>query len=292
MTAKKEVRDFLVAHRARISHEELGITSFGERRVPGLRREEVAALAGVSLDYYIRLERGNIRGASESVLRAVGRALRLTPAEQMHLSDLARNAAAESIAPARHVGSGSVRSSVQSVLDNMSIPAVVHNASQDIVATNRMGRALYSPLFERHEAPNFGRFVFLDPSAREFYVDWAEARRTLAAMLRFEIGRDPLNTHVATVIHELSNSNTAFREDWGRQDVHLHTTGVKAFRHPQVGILTVSFDVFEMPNEPGLMLVAYSPPPRTQTANKFSQLSSWIGGDRLEPDPAATPQPS
>lgn len=123
----------------------------------------------------------------------------------------------------------------------MTVPAVVHNASQDIVAENLMGRALYAPIFDRDVAPNFGRFIFLDSRARDFYVDWAGARRTLAAMMRLEVGRDPLNAALTALVGELSTLSAEFRKDWARQDVHQHSTGVKAFRHPEVGIIDVAF---------------------------------------------------
>ena len=286
MSTKQDVREFLVSRRARVTPEQAGIGSFGERRVPGLRREEVAMLAGVSLDYYVRLERGNIRGASESVLHALARVLRLDDAEQEYLFDLARTAPAAVSKRKPSSSAKSVRSSVQRVLDNMTVPAVVHDAAQTIIAANVMGRALYAPLFEGSEAPNFARFQFLDTRAREFYVDLPLARRTSAAMLRLEAGRDPLNAELTALVGELSTRSPDFRQEWARHDVHQHITCTKSFRHPLVGQIAVTFDAFAMPGETGLMLITYSAPPGTDTADKLALLASWAAGS--EPGQQAT----
>jgi hypothetical protein len=279
MSTKDEVREFLISRRANVTPEQAGIPDFGgERRVPGLRREEVAMLAGVSLDYYTRLERGNIRGASDSVLDAIARALQLNDAEREYLFDLTRTA------PVAPTGRNPrtprptpqiVRTSVQRVLDHMTVPAIVSNANQDLVAANLMGRALYSPQFDTDGTPNIARFVFLDPRAQDFYVDWALARRTVAAMMRLEAGRDPLNEELTALIGELSTLSPQFRSDWAGHDVHEHRHGVKSFRHPEVGVIEVAFDVFEMPGEAGLQIVTYSVPPGTDSADKFALLAAW-----------------
>ncbi|GAB2497631.1 helix-turn-helix transcriptional regulator [Promicromonospora xylanilytica] len=283
MSTKDEVRDFLVSRRANVTPQQAGIADRGgERRVPGLRREEVAALAGVSLDYYTRLERGNIRGASQSVLGAIARALRLDDAEREYLFDLSRTTsrgAPAAVARARKPVAQSVRTSVQRVLDNMTVPAIVHNSNQDFVAANLMGRALYAPHFDTDGTPNIARFIFLDSRAREYYVDWPGARRTAAAIMRLEAGRDPLNQELTALIGELSTRSPQFRTDWAGHDVHEHRTGVKSFRHPEVGLLTVAFDVFGMPGEAGLQIVTYSPPPDTDSAERFALLASWAATD-------------
>ncbi len=274
MSTKDEVREFLVSRRANVTPQQAGIPGFGERRVPGLRREEVAMLAGVSLDYYTRLERGNIRGASGSVLEAITQALQLNDAEREYLFDLARTApaaAARNRKPVAH----SVRTSVQRVLDNLTLPAIVHNTNQDLVAANLFGRALCAPMFDTEGTPNMARFIFLDARAQDYYADWALARRTTAAILRLEAGRDPLNKELTALIGELSTRSPQFREDWAGHDVHEHRTGVKAFRHPVVGPIAVAFDVFQMPGEAGLRIVTYSPPPNTDSADKFALLASW-----------------
>ncbi|MFE7508075.1 helix-turn-helix transcriptional regulator [Promicromonospora sp. NPDC057488] len=296
MSTKDEVRDFLVSRRANVTPQQAGIPSFGERRVPGLRREEVALLAGVSLDYYTRLERGNIRGASESVLDAIARALQLSDPEREHLFDLARTAPASAAGRTRKPAPQAVRTSVQRVLDHMTVPAVVHNATQDIVAANLMGRALYSPHFDTEGTPNMARFIFLDRRAQDYYVDWPLARRTAAAMMRLEAGRDPLNADLTALVGELSTRSPQFRADWAGHDVHEHRTGVKSFRHPEVGVIEVAFDVFEMPGEAGLQIVTYSAPPGTDSADRFALLASWAatreaddagaGADGVGPDAA------
>ena len=183
MSTKDEVREFLISRRAQVTPEQAGLPDFGgERRVPGLRREEVAMLAGVSLDYYTRLERGQIRGASESVLDAIARALQLNDVEREHLFDLARTSVAASAARSRPRARPSVRASVQRVLDNLAVPAVVFNTQQDLIASNLMGRALFSPHFEA-ERPNLARFIFLDPRAKDYYANWPLALLVVAAVI-------------------------------------------------------------------------------------------------------------
>ncbi len=276
MSTKDEVREFLISRRANITPAMAGIPDFGgQRRVPGLRREEVALLAGVSLEYYTKLERGNISGASENVLDSIARALQLNEAEREYLFDLARTAPASVTARTRTPGTVTVRSSVQRVLDHMSVPAIVHNANQDLVASNLLGRALYAPMFDTEGVPNIARFVFLDPRAQDYYLDWPGARRTTAAIMRLEAGRGPLNGELTALIGELSTRSPQFRQDWAGHDVHRHTTGVKSFRHPEVGVVEVAFDVFEMPSAAGLQIVTYNAPPGTRTAEKFAVLASW-----------------
>lgn len=276
MNSKSDIREFLISRRANITPTEAGITDLGStRRVPGLRRKEVAKLAGVSLDYYIRLERGNIQGASESVLNAISRALHLSDAEHEYLLDLAKSSSGPQSKQQHNTGITTIRTSVQRVLDNMAVPAIVHNACQDIIAANLMGRALYAPMFNNDGIGNIARFIFLDSQSRSFFVDWNTACETEAAILRLEIGRDPLNRDLTALIGELSVGSQRFREDWAKQDVHEHRTGVKSFRHPEVGLIEVAFDVFEMPNEAGLQIVTYSAPPNTETAEKFALLESW-----------------
>jgi transcriptional regulator with XRE-family HTH domain len=205
VSTKNEVREFLMSRRANVTPAQAGFPDFGgERRVPGLRREEVATLASVSVDYYTRLERGNIRGASDSVLDAIARALQLNDAEREYLFDLAGTAPVAASARNAKPRPRAVRASVQRVLDHMAVPAIVYNANQDIVAANLMGRALYAPLFDADGTPNIARFNFLDPRAQDFYVDWALARRVVAAMMRLEAGRDPLNKELTALIGELS----------------------------------------------------------------------------------------
>lgn len=269
-----DVREFLVSRRAHVTPEQAGILDFGgERRVPGLRREEVAALAGVSADYYIRLERGRIRGASASVLNAIARALQLTDAEREHLFALAE--ARPLVVTRPTTPRRELRESVRRILDCLALPAVVLDARQDFIAANLMGRAMHAPHFDTSDQPNNARFIFLDPRAQDFYVDWPRARSITAAMLRLEAGRDPLNAHLTALIGELSTRSPHFRQDWADHDVHQHATGVKSLRHPEVGEIEVAFDVFQMPGETGLQIVTHSPSPGTASAEKFALLASW-----------------
>jgi transcriptional regulator with XRE-family HTH domain len=283
MSTKDDVREFLVSRRARITPAQAGLPDVGgDRRVPGLRREEVAMLAGVSLDYYTRLERGNIRGASESVLNAVARALQLDDVEREHLFDLARTAP---VVGARRRRKPSVRASVQRVLDNLASPAVVYDVQHDLVAANVMGRALYSQHFEA-ERPNMARFIFLDPRAQAFYGDWPLARRMTAAMLRLAAGRDPLNRELTALVGELSTLSPHFRRDWDRHNVHEHRTGRKVLRHPAVGDLDVTFDVFEMPGEAGLSVVTYTVEVGSESADKLALLASWAATQGIGAEPS------
>ncbi|MXP23531.1 helix-turn-helix domain-containing protein [Gordonia sp. HNM0687] len=276
MTIKDDVREFLITRRAQVRPDQVGLPEFGnDRRVPGLRREEVAMLAGVSLDYYTRLERGNIKGASDSVLNAIASALRLDDIERSHLFDLARRAGTQrsSRTPARRPAA--VRVSVQRVLDSMALPAVVYNAAHDIVGVNEAGRALYFIHFDTEATPNIARTTFLDPRARTFYADWSEARRMTAAMLRFEVGRNPLDEELTALIGELSTRSTLFRESWAEHDVHEHRSGVKTFNHPGVGAITVSYDGWQLPGEDGLSIVTYSAEPGSADADRLALLPAW-----------------
>lgn len=272
-----------MARRAEVQPEQVGLPKLAEdRRVPGLRREEVAVLAGVSLDYYTRLERGNITGASDSVLHAIADALLLDDVERTHLFDLART----TTSPARQQQSTrsprQIRQSVQRVIDSMDAAAVVQNARQDVVAANELGRVLYAPVFDTDTAPNLARFIFLDPRAQEYYVDWALARRTASAMLRLEAGRNPLDEDLTKLIGELSTRSATFRQDWAAHHVHSHQTGTKSFRHPDVGVIEVDFDVFEMPGEPGLMIVTYGVEAGTPSAQAWSLLTSMAATHKAD----------
>jgi transcriptional regulator with XRE-family HTH domain len=294
MSSKDEVRAFLMSRRANITPSQTDLQDFGgQRRVPGLRRSEVAMLAGVSLDYYTRLERGNLRGASEHVLNALANALQLNELEREYLYGLARTATALTAAGTAQK-KPVVRESVQRILDSMSVPAVVWNRQHDLVASNLMGRALYSPQFES-DSPNLARFIFLDPRAKDYYVDWPLARQMTAAMLRMEAGRDPLNAELTALIGELSTRSPEFRSNWAERDVHEHRTGRKLFKHPVVGVVDVTYDVFEMPGEKGLWIGIYSVEEGSESAEKFALLASWaatndqLAAQRLAPPSSGHP---
>jgi MmyB-like transcription regulator ligand binding domain len=156
----------------------------------------------------------------------------------------------------------------------MNVAAIVQNAHQDIVASNELGRALYSPHYDTDGRPNIARFIFLDSRAQQYYVDWLLARRTIAAMLRREAGRNPLDAELTALIGELSTRSAVFREDWARHDVRVHRTGPKQIHHPDVGVIDITYDVFEMPGEPGLSIVTYSVEPNTPSADRLALLAS------------------
>lgn len=273
MNDKDSVRDFLMSRRARVRPAEAGFPRPGQsRRVPGLRREEVAVRAGVSVEYYTRLERGQIAGASDAVLNALARALQLSEAERIHLFDLAGRAPAP--LARRAPAPGRVRESVQRLLDGMDSAAVVENHRADIVATNAIGRLLYSPQLEMDGRPNSVRFAFLDPRAEEYFAEWADIRRMCAAALRMAAGSNPLDEELTALIGELSTRSPLFRQEWAGHHVHIHQTGIKRFRHPEVGPLDLQFDVLEMPGAPGLKIVTYHVAENSPTEQNWRLLAS------------------
>jgi transcriptional regulator with XRE-family HTH domain len=210
MDMTNDIAEFLTSRRARITPEQAGLPTYGKRRVPGLRREEVASLAGVSIDYYKRLERGNVSGVSDGVLEALARALQLDDAERAHLFDLAR-AADPTLAPRRRrPAQQRVRPAVQRILDSVGAPAIVRNGRADYLAANQLGRALYAPLFESREQPaNSARFTFLDPGAVDFYPDWERVATDLVAHLRSEAGRNPYDRGLSDLVGELRPAATS-----------------------------------------------------------------------------------
>ncbi|WP_190814883.1 helix-turn-helix transcriptional regulator [Saccharopolyspora pogona] len=288
MSAKStDVRDFLVTRRAKITPEQAGLTIYGgNRRVPGLRREEVAMLAGVSADYYTRLEKGNLAGVSDSVLDAIAAALQLDEAERVYLFDLARAANA---AGRPHTRAGQRRRPqqrvspiVQQILDSMTTTAAfVRNGRLDILATNPLARALYSPVFDsptrtsEHTPPNLARFGFLDPAAHDFFPDYDQSCHTSVAILRTEAGRDPHDKGLSDLIGELSTRSEDFRTRWAAHDVRLHRTGVKCFRHPVVGELTLNFEAMQLTTDTSLTLTAYTAQPDSSSAESLQLLASW-----------------
>ncbi|WP_440708204.1 helix-turn-helix transcriptional regulator [Herbiconiux sp. YIM B11900] len=274
---RTDVREFLSSRRARITPEQAGLPVYGgNRRVEGLRREEVAMLTGVSVDYYVRLERGNLAGASESVLDALANTLKLDEAERQYLFDLAR-ASGPTHRRAPKSKPGPVRASVLQVLDAMSdAPAWVRNARHDIIAANRMGRALYSPVFDDpHRPVNTTRFTYLNPAAREFWRDYDQITRDAAAMLRLEAGRTPHDPDLIRLIGELSTQSELFRERWASRDVMFHRSGLKRLHHPVVGDLDLTYESMELPSEPGLVMNVYTAPAGSPTADALRVLASW-----------------
>jgi transcriptional regulator with XRE-family HTH domain len=277
MDARTEFRDFLTSRRARITPEQAGLpANGGNRRVTGLRREEVALLAGVSADYYIKLERGNARGVSVSVLEALSRALHLDEAERAHLFDLAAVANTSTRTPTR-TPKPHVRPRIQRILDSMSTtPAYVRNRRLDILATNQLGKALLDPILAaQRQPPNVARFMFLDPRAADYYPDWERMAAGTVAILRAEAGRDPHDKALIDLVGELSTQSELFRTRWAAHNVLQHRGGVKQIRHPIVGELTLGYEALEIPADTGLTIMAYSAEPGTPARDALNLLASW-----------------
>ena len=277
MDAANELSEFLTGRRAKVTPEQVGLRSYGRRQVPGLRREEVASLAGVSVEYYKRLERGNASGASDSVLDALADALQLDDAERAHLFDLARAASPVPARRTRRASPQKVRPVVQRIVDSIGSPATVSNMRADYLTANALRRALYAPLFEsREQPPNSARFTFLDPAAQQFFTDWEKAAKDLVAALRSEAGRNPHDRALTDLVGELSMRSEPFRKWWAAHDVRYHQTGRKRLHHPIVGDLELEYEVMEVAAESGLRLAVFSAEPGTHSAEALDLLASWV----------------
>ncbi|WP_166877639.1 helix-turn-helix domain-containing protein [Salinibacterium sp. ZJ450] len=279
MDSRTDIREFLTTRRARLTPEQAGLPNFGgRRRVPGLRREEVALLAGMSVEYYVRLERGNATGVSENVLEGISRALQLDEAEHAHLYDLIR-AANSGIRPQRRSSPRvrQVRPALQQTLDAMSsLPVVVQNGRLDIVAANRLGFALFSEMFVQPQRPaNFARFVFLDERAQAVYRDWQDAAQQTVALLRSEAGRAPYDRALTDLVGELSTRSELFRTLWASHDVREHRTGQKKLHHPVVGDLDLTYVGMQLSSERGLQLIAYTAEPGSASHDGIQLLAAW-----------------
>jgi transcriptional regulator with XRE-family HTH domain len=274
---KQEIREFLTSRRARITPEQAGLASYGSRRVPGLRREEVAVLAGVSVPYYIRLERGDLSGVSDGVLEALARALELDDAERAHLFDLARAAQPTPAPCRRRQAKQRVRPEVQWTLDAItSAAAFVGNERLDLQAANQLGRALFSELYAAPARPvNTARFVFLDPRAEAFFGDWDRVANESAAILRAAAGRNPYNRDLSDLVGELATQSEAFRTRWAAHNVRFHNTGVKHFNHPVVGELHLSYNRLDLAADPGLTIFTYTAEPGSRSEDALKLLGSW-----------------
>ncbi len=274
-TAKHELREFLRLRRARLTPETVGLDpGDGHRRVPGLRREELARLAGVSVDYYVRLEQGRNASVSASVLDAIARALQLDEHERAHLFDLAKPATAA--ARRRSPRPQRVRPGVRLLLDTLPTPAFVLGRRLDVLATNRLARALLCdfdalPPAERNHA----RWIFLDPATRELYVDWETIARENVAMLRLDAGRNPDDQELSALIGELTIKSPEFAGWWARHEVMRRSHGSKRYHHPVVGPLTISYEALPIPDDPDQTLFVYSAEPGTPSAEALALLGSW-----------------
>lgn len=284
MDNRDEVRDFLASRRARLSPEQAGvISSGGRRRVPGLRRDEVARLAGMSVDYYTRLERGNLAGASDSVLDAISRALGLDQAETDHLFDLARASAPSRRKTPTRPEQKIALSPVQHMLDAMTgAVAMITNTRMDLVAANALGFALYSDMYRGTLRPaNHSRFIFLDPCAHDLYPDWERAANVNVSILRRDAGRNPHDPGIAALVGELSIRSDEFRARWAAHDVRRHYTGAKEFRHSAVGLLELNFQAMELQDTPGHSLTVYTAVPSSPSAEGLHLLASWAATEKI-----------
>ena len=276
MDARSEIREFLTSRRARLKAADVGLPDYGTRRVPGLRREEVAVLAGLSVPYYTRLERGDLTGASDGVLEALARALQLDDAERAHLFDLARAAQPIARPPRRRPAKDRIRPAVQQLLDAITGAAAhIGNDRLDILAANPLGRALYLEMFDGQERPNAARFVFLDPRARDFYLEWDRVARDVVATLRSAVGRNPSDRDLTALVGELSTRSDEFRQHCARHDVRFHSSGVKHFRHREVGDLELNYERLDVVFDTGLTIYTYTADPGTRSAEALSLLGSW-----------------
>ena len=296
--ARAEIKDFLTTRRAKVTPQMAGLPVVGgNRRVPGLRREEVAMLAGVSVDYYTRLERGRAAGASEEVLDALASALLLDDAERQHLFDLARSVSSTGRSRRRRprAGRAALRPGVQWLLDSMTAPALVADSLSTYVASNLMARALYSPMF-LDPAPqatgrevNMARFVFLDPRSRDFFPNWDSGAEDLVAMLRLAAGAGPTDPRLTALVGELSTRSREFSRLWARHDVRYVCRGEKVIRHPVVGELRLAYEPMPLTTAPGMRMTAYAVEPGSPSQDALQLLASWAA---TEPAPAAEKGPA
>ncbi|MFC8449265.1 helix-turn-helix transcriptional regulator [Kitasatospora sp. NPDC057223] len=281
------VGDFLRSRRARIQPEEVGLPSHGRRRVQGLRREEVAQLAGVSVDYYIRLEQGRGTSASDAVLDAVARVLRLDEVEQAHLRDLTRPARAERREKSAR-GRQLVRPGLQLLLDMMDgVPAFVLGRRMDVLAWNALGDALLAFSAQPAEQRNAARSVFLDPASREFYPQWEAVAAETVAFLRLDAGRYPEDRRLSALVGELAVRSEEFRRLWADHQVKDKTHGRKLLRHGLVGELDLGYETLAVTGAVDQMLVTYTTPAGSPTAQKLALLASWTAGGSAAPAPDA-----
>ncbi|MFF5690535.1 helix-turn-helix domain-containing protein [Streptomyces albidoflavus] len=291
---RAEVREFLTSRRSRISPERAGLPAGPRRRVPGLRRSEVAALADVSVEYYAKLERGHLAGVSPAVLEAVARALQLDDAEREHLLNLARAAdGSDALARPRRRATRqwTPHRSLQWTLDAVTGgPAFVRNGRMDVLAANPLARAFYADVYaDPHNQANLARFNFLDPASRRFYPDWDLAADVAVAILRTEAGRNPHDKELHDLVGELSTRSDAFRTRWGAHDVRHHGTGTKRFHHAAVGALTLAYEGLEMATDPGLTLTVYTAEPGSPSDEGLRLLASWAADRETDtPSPQET----
>lgn len=263
--------EFLRARRAALRPQDVGMVSHGVRRVAGLRREEVAVLAGVNADYYTRLEQGRERRPSAQVLDALGRALRLDPDAHAHLHRLAGTTPAERFAPT----TDRVGSALRRLMDGYpGAPAFVINRTLDILAANALAEALHSPFDAFEQAGNLARMAFLDPAGRRFYTRWAHSAQATVAHLRQAAGLDPDNPRLRVLVRELTEHSADFTRLWNTHAVRGKTQDAKHLLHPDVGHLTLTYQSFDVRDAPGQQLVVYQAEPGSPSAQALDLLGS------------------
>jgi transcriptional regulator with XRE-family HTH domain len=281
MDNRDEVRDFLITRRERLTPDEAGVPFFGgRRRVKGLRREEVAMLAGMSTDYYTRLERGNLTGVSPSVLESLARALRLDEAERLHLLNLAdtanNSARLDAKRPGRRsTGQTGVRPGVHRILDAIRTPAYARNGRMDVLAVNRLGRALFADALAGGATLNLARYLFLNPHSHDFYREWERVAADSVAALRTEAGRNPYDRGLTDLVGELSTRSDEFRQWWATHNVKLHYTSTKTMHHSVAGDLELTGEALRLPGDAGLTIITYTCEPAGPTEQALAFLDSW-----------------
>ncbi|MFB4306520.1 helix-turn-helix transcriptional regulator [Actinomadura sp. GTD37] len=281
MAKNGELREFLRTRRARVRPEDVGIPAGGRRRVPGLRREEVAMLAAVSLDYYARLEQGRPLQPSDQVLDAIARALRLTGVERLHLHNLVRAAAAPP-EPGGELRLAPLDAGMRMMLDSLTFPAIIIDSRGDVHAMNRMGRALLAGLEPMpSEAAGHPRWLFLRPSTRDLLVDWEMNARVSVGVLREAAGRYPNDRRLHALVGELSVASPEFRTWWAEHDVEVPCRGPKRFRHPVVGELTMQVEALQLPDGERWMY-AYAPEPGSPSEEAIRLLGTWAATQDAE----------
>jgi transcriptional regulator with XRE-family HTH domain len=286
MADNAELREFLRSRRARLRPDEAG----AGRRVPGLRRAELAALAGVSVDYYVRLEQGRGRNPSDAVLDAISRALRLDDTERTHLFDLARRAAtSRRAAPLRPQRVSPATYQLLETLDDAAGPALVLGRRMDVLAINRTARALVGdfnalPARER----NYARFVFLDESARDLHPDWSSVAADTAAALRLDAGRNPDDPALAALVGELSVRSDDFRRFWADHRVLARTSGTKRYHHPVVGDLTLTYRTLTLPEDAEQSVYIYTAAGGSPDHTALKLLAQWTA--EVSPDRTRSPR--
>jgi transcriptional regulator with XRE-family HTH domain len=286
MDRKSELGAFLKSRRAELSPEDAGLHQFGERRrVPGLRREELAQLAGLSITYYTRLEQGRAGNVSASVLDALARALRLDSDERMHLQTLTGRAQD----PRRHTRAERPRSSVLALLEQLdTTPAIVHGRRGDVLAWNALGHALYAPdvAFDAPEReatrPNMVQRVFLADYARQLYADRQQKAGDAVAYLRLAAGRYPDDPQMAALIGDLSMKSPEFAALWAGHPVRDCAFATRRFEHPQVGSMVLTEEVLPLSDDPGQRLVLVSAEPGSASAQSLALLATLVATEREE----------